>query len=47
MRHVPARAEVHTGFCWGNLSERDQLEDLGVNEKIALKRVLKVSDGGA
>jgi len=23
---------VHTGFWWGDLSERDHLEDLGVDE---------------
>ena len=23
--------EVHTGFWWGNLRERDHLEDLGVD----------------
>jgi hypothetical protein len=31
--HVAAggRGEVHTGFRWVNLKERDHLEDLGVN----------------
>ena len=23
--------EVYTGFCWGNLKERDYLEDIDVN----------------
>ena len=33
--------EVHTGFCWGNLRERererDHLEDLNVDGRIILK----------
>jgi hypothetical protein len=28
------RTEMHMGFCWGNLKERDTLEDLGVNESM-------------
>jgi len=31
---VQERTEMHTGFCWGNMKERDNLEDLGVNEDI-------------
>ena len=28
MWHVWERADVHAGFWWGNLKERDHLEDL-------------------
>jgi len=35
------RGEVHTGFWWGNLRERDRLEDLGINERIILKLVFR------
>ena len=28
--------EVHTGFWWGNLGERDHLQDLGVDGVIIL-----------
>jgi len=28
------RAEVHTGFWWGNLRERNKLEEAGVDKRI-------------
>jgi hypothetical protein len=28
------RGKVHIGFWWGNLTERDHLEDLGVDGRI-------------
>jgi hypothetical protein len=30
------RGEVRTGFWWGNLRERDHLEDTGVDGRIIL-----------
>jgi len=32
---------VHTGFWWGNLGERDNLEDTGVKGNILLIRIFK------
>jgi len=32
MLHVWGRGEVYTGFWWGNLREREHLEDRGVDE---------------
>jgi hypothetical protein len=37
---------VHTGFWWGNLRERDQLEGIGVGGRIILKCLFKWWDGG-
>jgi hypothetical protein len=31
------RGEVHTGFCWENVRERDYLEDADVDWRIILK----------
>jgi len=31
---LSGRTETHTGLWWGNLQEVDQVEDLGVGEKI-------------
>ena len=33
MWHVWGRGELHTEFWWGNLRERDHLEDLRVDGK--------------
>jgi hypothetical protein len=33
--------EAYTGFWWGNLSERDHLQDPGVDERIILRRIFR------
>jgi hypothetical protein len=35
------RGEVYTGFWWGNLRERDHLEDIGLHGRIILKWIFK------
>jgi hypothetical protein len=39
------RGEVHTGFWWGKLRERDHLKDVVVDGKIILKWIFKKWDG--
>jgi hypothetical protein len=38
------RGNVHTKFWWGNLSERDYLENMGIVGRIILKLFLRKSD---
>jgi hypothetical protein len=35
-------AEMHTGFCWGTLEERDHFEGLCVGGRIILKWFLNI-----
>jgi hypothetical protein len=35
------RREIYSEFWWGNLNERDGLEDLDIDGRIILKRILK------
>ena len=41
--HVARRGigEVHSGLRWGNLRGKNQLEDLGIDGRIILKRGLQ------
>jgi len=41
------RGEVHTGFWCGNLRERDDLEDPGIDGRIILKLIFYKSVGQA
>jgi hypothetical protein len=34
---VWGRREVRTGFCWGTLRERENMEDPGIDGRIILK----------
>ena len=40
------RGEVYTGFWWGNLRGRDDLEDLGVDEKTIWRWIFRKWDRG-
>jgi hypothetical protein len=42
MWHVWGTGEVHTGFRWGDLRERDHLKDVRVDGMIILKLIFKV-----
>jgi hypothetical protein len=37
MQHEWQREEVRARFWWGNLKEKDYLEDLGIDVRIPLK----------
>ena len=39
--------KVYTGFWWGNLRERNCLEDPGTDGRIILRWVFRKWDGGA
>jgi len=41
MCHEEGRRKMHTGLWWGNLKERDYLQDTGVEGKITFKWILK------
>ena len=45
-RKVPKYGPGCTGFCWGNLRERDHLEDPGTDEEIILRWIFRKWDGG-
>ena len=37
---------MHTGFWWGNLRERDHLEEAGVDGRIILRWIFRKWDRG-
>jgi len=41
------RGEAYTGFWWGNLRERDHLEEKGVGRSIILRWIFRKWDVGA
>ena len=46
MLYVLGRVEVLIGILWRNLKERNHLEILRVNGRVALELILKTQDGG-
>jgi hypothetical protein len=46
MQHVNGRREVYTGFWWGTLRERDNLEDPGEDGRLILRLIFWRWDGG-
>jgi len=40
------RGEAYTRFWWGNLRERNHLEDTGVDGRIILRRIFRQWDVG-
>jgi len=41
------RGKVYTGFWWGNLRERNHMEDPGVDGRIILRWIFRKLDVGA
>jgi hypothetical protein len=39
------RGKVHIGFWWGDLMERDHLEDRGIDGRIILRGIFRKWDG--
>jgi hypothetical protein len=44
--HIARIKDVISVFCWGDPREENQLEDLGVDGRIILTRILKKCDEG-
>jgi hypothetical protein len=41
MWHVNWRGEIHSVFWWGNMKERDRLEEPDVDGRIVLRYIFK------
>jgi hypothetical protein len=39
------KRELHTGFWWVNMRERDHLEDPGVDERITIRWIFRKWNG--
>lgn len=39
--YVCGNGEVSGGFSWGNLRERNHFEDLDIEDRVILKRILQ------
>jgi hypothetical protein len=46
MYHIWGRGEVDAGFWWGNLRDRDHLEDPGIDGRIIQKMIFRKWVGG-
>jgi hypothetical protein len=46
MWYIWRAGEVHTGFWWGDLTEGNHLENLGIDGRIIVKWIFKKWDGG-
>jgi len=44
LEHVEGRGKVYTGFWWGNMMEKDHLEDPGVDGRIILRWIIGMWD---
>jgi hypothetical protein len=44
--HVRGKVEANTGFWWGNLRERDHLENPEVNGRVILRWIFRKCDMG-
>ena len=47
MQHAWGRGKVHTAFWWDILTERDHLEDPGVDRRIIMRCTFRKWDRGA
>ena len=46
VRHLRGRGRVYTRFWWGNMTEKDNVEDPGVDGKVILKWIIRKLNAG-
>jgi hypothetical protein len=44
MWHAQGRKDMHTGVCWQDVKARECLEDIGIDERLTLKWIIKKWD---